>query len=224
MKRILIVDDELPILTGLSRVLQETCTFQGEIRTVVNGREAIFESSNCFYDICFLDITLPDISGLVVLEDIREASPETNIVMMSGMYARNDIASVLKEKDALFIEKPFNFNKINKIISHSLEGNDDFYKNRESLKHEQKQGKRKFKRKQISKAISFYVRDDNLMEFSGEINDISYAGVGIQTYYPLERGQILFFSKGVSHKTGIVSWSTRKSVSNCHAGIKFIQN
>ncbi len=224
MKKILIVDNELSILTGLSRVIYEACLFQGDIRTVVNGREAIFESCNCFYDICFLDISLPDINGLVVLDDIIEASPETNIVLMSGMYAHDDLASVILDRDVVFIAKPFNFNKIEEIVTNTFKGNGDSCKSVESVNPKQKKGKRKFKRKQLSKTIKFYVRDDNLMEFSGVTVDISYAGVGIQTYYPLERGQVLFFTKGIAHKAGVVSWSTEKSANNYKAGIKFINN
>ena len=66
MKKILIVDDEVAILSGLSRTVRDLCGFHDEVRTVVNGREAIYETGCCFYDICFLDISLPDINGLLV--------------------------------------------------------------------------------------------------------------------------------------------------------------
>ena len=43
LKRILIVDDHPLNLIGLSRALKVLCNFQGEIKTVENGREAIEE-------------------------------------------------------------------------------------------------------------------------------------------------------------------------------------
>lgn len=122
MSRILIVDDELPVLCGLSRALPELCSFFGEVRTVVNGREAVYEVSNCFYNICFLDIRLPDINGLNVLRDIKEISPETDIILMSAGPASNEVKQLIKNKAAYYINKPFDFERIKELIKRILDG------------------------------------------------------------------------------------------------------
>jgi hypothetical protein len=59
------------------------------------------------------------------------------------------------------------------------------------------------------------------MEFKGGDIDISYAGIGLETYYTLEIGQILSFGKGLANKTGIVAWSSSNN-NHFRAGIKFI--
>ncbi len=213
MKRILIVDDEETILAGLSKSLNELCDFQGDIRTVANGRDALLETCLNFYDLCFLDVVLPDISGFSVLHHIRKNSPETSIVLMSACYTHNNIDILLKNGEAYFIEKPFNFIQIKDIVIRALEGTGDSYKDLKSRSKKELQGKRKYERRPFNKVISFYVKESNLMEFKGDITDISYAGVGINTYYPLERGNTLFFNKGVAHRVGIVSWSAMESSS-----------
>ncbi|MEW6599543.1 MAG: response regulator [Nitrospirota bacterium] len=104
-KKILIVDDELAILTGLSKALRELCGFPGEIRTVVNGREAVYEARSCFYDICFLDIKLPDINGLDVMRDIHYVSPETSIMLMSASHVRDDLKQIIEKGEAFSISR-----------------------------------------------------------------------------------------------------------------------
>jgi len=68
--------------------------------------------------------------------------------------------------------------------------------------------------------IRFTVKDTGLMEIKGGLIDISYAGMGIETYFPLERGQQLSI-KGVTNRTGTVVWSTRSGREHYRAGIRF---
>ncbi|MDH4027409.1 MAG: response regulator [Nitrospirota bacterium] len=222
MKRILIVDDELPILTGLSKALHKLCDFPGEIRTVVNGREAVREVCYCFYDICFLDLQLPDMNGIQVMEDIYDISPETNIILMSASFTETAMDKIKENSDIFYIDKPFNFTQIKLYMKQALEGGNESNGGRASDRQTKTGSRRKFRRKPLEKIIGFYVKDTSNMEFKGGIIDISYAGVGIETYYPLERGQFLFFSRGVAHKTGIVLWSKKNSDSHYRAGIRFV--
>jgi DNA-binding response OmpR family regulator len=215
-KRALIVDDELAVLTGLSKALHTLCMFKGEVRVVVNGRQAINETSDCFYDICFLDIKLPDINGLDVMVDINKRSPLTHVILMSGMYSAKSMKKIAEDAGGFFIEKPFNFYQIKHMMEMAMEGNGDHYFEQSGVKR-----KRKFRRKQLEQIVSFYVQEANFMEFKGGAIDISYAGIGLETYYTLEIGQILSFGKGLAHKTGIKAWSSSNN-NHCRAGIKFI--
>jgi len=216
MKKVLIVDDELMILTGLSKALRELCGFLGEIRTAVNGREAVREAGSCFYDICFLDIMLPDINGLDVMKDIHYISPETNIMLMSASHIGDDLKKVIENGEAFYIDKPFNFSQIRYLIKAALDGK------KESAGKGGMTGKRNrmFKRRSASMLIRFTVKDTGLMEIKGGLIDISYAGMGIETYFPLERGQQLSI-KGVTNRTGTVVWSTRSGREHYRAGIRF---
>ena len=222
MKRILIVDDELAILTGLSKALRELCGFPGEIRTVVNGREAIYEVSHCFYEMCFLDIKLPDINGFDVMKDINYISPETNIILMSASLLQDEMRSVIEKEGAFFIDKPFNFSKIRHLIKAAMEGNGDFYEDMESGIQEGIKLNRKNKRRPMAKTISFYVKGDNDIKYKGGVIDISRTGVGIETYYPLERGHVVSFRGGLGNKTGMVVWSNNGYENHCRAGIEFV--
>ena len=119
-KRILIVDDEPLILSQMSKALYAICGFHGEIMTAENGEGAIKEIDGCFYNICFLDIMLPDMNGLDVMKKIKTVSPDTQIAIMTGSYITEDMKRTIDEGAALFLEKPFDFSRIkffmNKVI------------------------------------------------------------------------------------------------------------
>ena len=125
-KRILIVDDHALSLLGLSRALKVLCDFHGEIKPVMSGREAIREAGLYFYNICFLDITLPDISGIEVMKKINEISPETDIVIMSACFICDEIKKAIDENASLFISKPFDLTEIKAFMKHVFKGDLDF--------------------------------------------------------------------------------------------------
>ncbi|OGP66018.1 MAG: hypothetical protein A3K22_02775 [Deltaproteobacteria bacterium RBG_16_42_7] len=114
--KILIVDDDKSILETMSKALRKVCNFRGEIKTVKNGEDAVEEISNCFYNICFLDIKLPDLNGLDVMKRIKEISPETRIAIMTGSVISDDMKRTIEEGASLFIEKPFDISRIKPFV------------------------------------------------------------------------------------------------------------
>ncbi len=116
----MIIDDEPLILSEMSKGLCQICDFRGEIKTVGNGKDAIDEICHCFYNICFLDIGLPDINGLEVMKMINKMSPETSIVIMSGCYITEYMKKKIEEGASMFIEKPFDFYQIKTFMKQNL--------------------------------------------------------------------------------------------------------
>jgi len=63
-------------------------------------------------DIVFLDIDLPDISGLKVLEKIKKMNKEAYVVMISGHGTKNNIEKAIENDVKGFLGKPFSRGKI----------------------------------------------------------------------------------------------------------------
>lgn len=118
MNRILIVDDEALLLQSLDKALKG----EGhEVRIAETGGAALAEISDYSYQLCFLDIYLPDLNGVDVMKQINAISPKTKVVMMtSGTIAGSTKETI--ERDAyLFIPKPFDLLQIKMLTKRILE-------------------------------------------------------------------------------------------------------
>src|SRR5258708_38592359 len=78
---VLVVDDEFTICSTLTRVLEDE---QFETITANDGRDALLKVVSFHPDIVFLDIWMPGCDGIETLEKIKQVSPRTEVVMMSG--------------------------------------------------------------------------------------------------------------------------------------------
>lgn len=92
MKRILIVDDEQPIISGLSLVIKR---YFADEYTIVgsasSGREAIEKARDLVPDIVLMDVQMPGISGLEAIKSISSLGGSKAFVLITA-YERFDIA------------------------------------------------------------------------------------------------------------------------------------
>jgi len=107
--KILIVDDEKNIRTSLSALLKE----QGNsVDVCESGERAIEILKHQSFHVIFLDVKLPGMDGLQVLDEIQKIVPEMIVIMISG-HADLSIAVQAAKKGAYnFFEKPLNPEKI----------------------------------------------------------------------------------------------------------------
>jgi len=107
--QILLVEDDPVILAGL----QTTLTNENfVVNTVSSGEDAIFQAKISPPDIVVLDIGLPDINGLDVLQAIRLNSPDLPVLLLT---ARDDISDKVKGLNAGaddYITKPFEIEEL----------------------------------------------------------------------------------------------------------------
>ncbi len=118
-KRILIVDDDPLILYAISKAI---CRDGVEIDAVSTGEEATARINSCPYDLCFLDIYLPDLDGLSIMYRLKEISPETKVVIMTASYVDDDMKKAIDDNADYFIPKPFEIFQIRAITESALKG------------------------------------------------------------------------------------------------------
>jgi DNA-binding response OmpR family regulator len=103
--QILIVDDESDVRELLSKFL----TRRGyAVSSVGDGEAAIEAIRESHPDIVLLDIRLPKIDGISVLQRLRDESEEVAIITMSGNADEETARLSLELGAADFITKPFN--------------------------------------------------------------------------------------------------------------------
>ena len=103
MSRILIVDDEPGIRQSLKGVFEDE-GFHTD--AVSSGEECLKRVVDTVYDLVLLDIWLPGIDGIETLRRLRELSPATPVIMISGHATIATAVTATKLGAYDFIEKP----------------------------------------------------------------------------------------------------------------------
>ena len=102
---VLIVDDESDVRELLSKFLRRRGY---EVDTASDGASAIESIRGKRPDIVLLDIRLPTMDGLSVLEKLRDEADEVAVITMSGSADEETARRSLELGAADFITKPFN--------------------------------------------------------------------------------------------------------------------
>jgi len=113
---VLVADDEPAIRDLLVTVLAGLGI--GRIDSASNGMEACELCRHNEYDIVFLDVSMPVLSGIDAYHDIREARPDARIVFITGLYKDDELMEKLGGVQACdYLRKPFNITEIRSIVA-----------------------------------------------------------------------------------------------------------
>lgn len=104
MNKILVIDDEAIVRTSCQRTLAP----EGyDVRLATNGREGIAFMEKEKFSLVLLDLKMPDMDGIEVLNKIKTAWPDTKVVMVTGYSTVDTAVQALRLGAYNFIEKPF---------------------------------------------------------------------------------------------------------------------
>ena len=108
-RRILIVDDE----EGYRKVLSNSLSDLGyETKAVNNGFEALEEIRRKCYSIILLDVQMPGMDGIELLEQIQIARLSSNIVIITAYTDEEVVREAMKKGAKKVITKPFSTDDI----------------------------------------------------------------------------------------------------------------
>jgi len=108
-KSILVVDDDDTLRKTMSRLFEKKGF---TVNTAGTGREGLNKIREMFYDLIILDIRMPEMDGIEVLEKIMELKPETTVVMISGHGNIETAVEAIKKGAFDFIVKPLDLNRL----------------------------------------------------------------------------------------------------------------
>ena len=115
---ILIVDDDEVMCHTLSDVLKK---MSYEVITVKTAEDALHALRDATFDIILLDIVLPDMNGLDVLQKIREIENDSFVIMMTAYADVQTAVTAMKGGAYDYINKPFEIDELRLIIKKALE-------------------------------------------------------------------------------------------------------
>jgi DNA-binding NtrC family response regulator len=114
---ILIVDDEVGPRESLRMILKPVY----DIHTAENGQEAINFISQKKVDLVTLDLRMPGLSGIEVLQEIKKLQPDIEVIIVTGYGTLTNAQEAIRYGAADFISKPFNVADIIAIVSKAFE-------------------------------------------------------------------------------------------------------
>ncbi len=117
--KILIVEDEQDSRQVLVEYI--SARIMSEISQATNGFEAIELIEKNKFDVILLDIKMPGINGMEVLEKVKEISPETEVIVITKAGSKERESQIV-EKGAVYMAKPYSLKIIQKIVEEKLKG------------------------------------------------------------------------------------------------------
>ncbi|MGG0718619.1 response regulator [Robertmurraya massiliosenegalensis] len=118
MARILIVDDAKFMRLTLSNILTKAnheVVGEGE-----NGRDAVELYRELNPDLVTLDITMPEMSGLDAIKEIRNEFPNAKVIMCSAMGQQKMVVESIEAGAKDFIVKPFDEGRVLEAVNRVL--------------------------------------------------------------------------------------------------------
>jgi two-component system nitrogen regulation response regulator NtrX len=117
-KHILIVDDEPNVRAPLAHAL----SLEGyRIREASSGQEALRRLEQASYDLMILDMYMPGIGGVEVMQQARQRYPTLPIIILTGKATLESAITAVKVHAADYLLKPVGMRKLVATVREVLE-------------------------------------------------------------------------------------------------------
>jgi CheY-like chemotaxis protein len=117
MARILVADDAPAVLD----VLDDILTLEGhEVVRATSGQEALRKLEESPPELAVIDIIMPDVDGLVVLEAIRRLDRDLPVVLITGLMAESVASKVAHHHGVVFFEKGSGLDRFVELVNETL--------------------------------------------------------------------------------------------------------
>ena len=118
VEKILIVDDEKSMRDFLSIMLKK----EGyAVAVAEDGETAIRLIQKEVFDLVLTDVKMPKTGGIQVLKAVKEASPDTIVLMITAFASTETAIEAMKEGAYDYLTKPFQIEEVKLIIRNALE-------------------------------------------------------------------------------------------------------
>ncbi|MBI5201548.1 MAG: response regulator [Elusimicrobia bacterium] len=116
--KILVIDDE----EGLRDMVKYGLTTHGyDVAAAHDGRDGVEKARATQYDLALCDIMMPGMSGLETLQRLKELSPRTEVVMVTGYATLETAVEAMKLGAYDYIAKPYELDQLLNLLEKALE-------------------------------------------------------------------------------------------------------
>ena len=125
--RLLIADDEEDLVTFLAHRLRKR---EVEVTMAFSGSEAVSAATEVKFDVAVVDLKMPDMDGITVIERLRELQPFIEVLLLTGHGSHDSAWEAGRLQAFRYILKPYDFDELFEVIQTATT-----YR-REKLQHE----------------------------------------------------------------------------------------
>jgi len=117
MARILVADDAPAVLD----VLDDILTLEGhQVFRATSGQEALRRLDEAQPDLAVIDIIMPDMDGLVVLDTIRRMEADLPVILITGLVGEALAKKVAHHHSVAFFEKGSGLDRFIELVNETL--------------------------------------------------------------------------------------------------------
>ena len=117
MTRALVVDDDETIRDTLYELLSDHYICQ----TAETAEKAIARLQVDTYDVVLTDISMPGLSGLELLGQVRQRFPQTPVIVISGISDKEHAHGLIRLGAFEYLLKPFSLDEVEKSVKRALD-------------------------------------------------------------------------------------------------------
>ena len=120
--KIMVVDDDEALRLIVARILEDAGF---DLTTACDGFEGVEMATANHFDLIIMDVRMPGIDGVEAFRRIKEVSPESIVIMLTG-YNDRHLQQALDEGELEVLYKPFDTDRLIDLVRTTLsDGNKD---------------------------------------------------------------------------------------------------
>ena len=111
--RLLIVDDEEDLVTFLAHRFRKRGI---DVTMALSGGEAVSAAAGLKFDVAIVDLKMPDMDGIAVIEQMRVLQPFLEILMLTGHGSHDSAWEAGRLQAFRYLLKPYDFEELHELI------------------------------------------------------------------------------------------------------------
>jgi DNA-binding NarL/FixJ family response regulator len=116
--RVVLADDHPSVRAALKRILEADCEVVAGVATGAHAVEAVIRLKP---DVLVVDLMMPDLDGLEVCRQVKHASPETDVVIVTAFVDASVQTVAMQVGAAAFVPKPVAARTLGEMIRRIVE-------------------------------------------------------------------------------------------------------
>lgn len=111
--RLLIADDEEDLATFLAHRLRKRGL---DVTMALSGREAVSAGTELTFDVAIVDLKMPDMDGIEVIEELKKQQPHLEVLMLTGHGSHDSAWEAGRLQAFRYLLKPYDFDELLDLV------------------------------------------------------------------------------------------------------------